>query len=225
MFAVALCPEGPELSTMAEPAPIDDRVPDVEPIRMRDPLAEVLGLGAESDLFSFEYVDLVQAAGHSCPTAAGAFRIAALGLDALYPDSLPARGRVRVRVGGPADETAYGVTGRLLSFVTGAAGEDGFGGLPGGVCARRGLLSYEPIEGPGVVVRLSRVDEDADVEVSYDVDSVPPLGEAKRHLPSVVDGSASPAERVAFLDAWHGRVEAVLGRDEYFEVERVDGRD
>lgn len=105
---------------------------DVEPIRIRDPVAEALGVLAPGDPFVLTYRDVVQAAGHSCPTAAGAYRIAQVGLDALYAGDLPVRSQVEVLVGGPEDDTQHGVTGRLLSYATGAAGDDGFGGLAGG---------------------------------------------------------------------------------------------
>lgn len=195
------------------------RYPGIDPIRIRDPVAEVLGVRERGQPFAVGYPDLVRAAGHSCPTAAGAYRIADLGLAALYSDELPVRGEVAVRVGGPRDETAFGVTGRLLSLVTGAAGDDGFGGLPGGFGRRRGLLTYEPVEGSGVRVRLSRAATDEAVEVVYDVDAVPGLGDAKRHLPAVVDGNATVEATRAFREAWHGRVDAVLSSEAYFSVE------
>jgi len=207
---------------MAEATHPAARYPDVDPISVRDPVAEVLGVLDPGEPFEIGYPDVVRAAGHSCPTAAGAYRIAELGLAALYPDDLPVRGEVAVRVGGPRDETAYGVTGRLLSFVTGAAGEDGFGGLPGGFGRRRGLLEYGPIDGPGVRVRLSRSEAGDAVLVTYDVDAVPGLGDAKRHLPAVVEGTATPDEVEAFREAWHRRVDAVLTSDEFFSVEASD---
>jgi len=207
---------------MAEPTRPDARYPDADPIRIRDPVAEVLGVRESGEPFEIGYPDVVRAAGHSCPTAAGAYRIAELGLAALYPDDLPVRGEVAVRVGGPRDETAYGVTGRLLSFVTGAAGEDGFGGLPGGFGKRRGLLEYGPIDGTGVRVRLSRPEVRDAVVVTYDVGALPGLGDAKRHLPAVVEGTATPDEALAFREAWHRRVDAVLSSDEFFTVEASD---
>lgn len=199
------------------------RYRDVDPIRLRDPLAERLGILGNGERFGFAYADLVRAAGHSCPTAAGAFRIARIGLDALYPDDNPVRGDVAVVVGGPRTETAFGVTGRLLSLVTGAAGEDGFGGLPGGFGARRGLLRYESLAGSGVRVRLGRDDAETGVEVTYDVEAVPGLGQAKRHLPAVVDGSADDGAVTAFRDAWHRRVDDVLESDDYFSVDATAG--
>ena len=41
-------------------------------IRLRDPLAELLG-SATDGVMDYHYVDAVRLAGHSCPTVAGVF--------------------------------------------------------------------------------------------------------------------------------------------------------
>ena len=58
---------------------------NVEPIHIRDPVAEALTVLDPGEPFVIDYADVVKAAGHSCPTASGAYRIVDLGLDALYP--------------------------------------------------------------------------------------------------------------------------------------------
>ncbi|MDG5778312.1 hypothetical protein VB773_11825 [Haloarculaceae archaeon H-GB2-1] len=68
----------------------------VEPIRIRDPVAETLTVLEPGQPFVVSYENVVKAAGHSCPTAAGAFRITQVGLDALYPDTDPVRSEVAV---------------------------------------------------------------------------------------------------------------------------------
>lgn len=202
---------------------------DVEPLRVRDPVAETLGVLAPGDPFVVGYRDVVAAAGHSCPTAAGAFRIAAAGLDALYPDALPVRGEVRVHVGGPRDETRPGVTGRLLSSVTGAAEEDGFAGLAGGFGDRRDLLSFGAVDrddsrgaddgADDLTVAFRREDDGRSVDVTYRVGDLPRLGPAREHLPAVVDGTAGDEERRTFRTAWHDRVRTVLHSEDLFVVE------
>ena len=57
-----------------------------ESINLKDPLAEVLG-AFEDGSFSLTYADIVKAAGHSCPTVAGAFLMAREGLKRLYPNT------------------------------------------------------------------------------------------------------------------------------------------
>lgn len=202
---------------------------DVEPIRIRDPLAEALAAVETEEPMLITYRDVVKAAGHTCPTSAGAFRIAQLGLDALYPDELPKRSDIEVAVGGRPDDQAHGVTGRLLSYITGAAGESGFGGLPGGFGDRRNTLTYEEDDDVDVTVGLKRTDADDVVTVTYHASEL--LEAAKQHL---ADGDpvstylrnrddATPEEREAFAEAWHDRVRTVFTEDDVlFTVEEDD---
>jgi len=196
---------------------------DVEPIRIRDPVAEALAVLPPGEPFVIDYLDVVKAAGHSCPTAAGAFRLTQVGLDALYPEALPVRGDVAVVAGGPASDPTYGVMARLVSYVTGAAAEDGFGGLAGGHGDRQDLLHYGAIEAEGPTFAFERTDTGAAVEVTYHVADVPGAGPATNVLPKLIDGTASDEERSAFAEAWHGRVETVLTDDALFSVASIDG--
>jgi formylmethanofuran dehydrogenase subunit E len=193
----------------------------VDPIRVRDPVAEALAVLDPGDPFVLDYPDVVTAAGHSCPTAAGAYRITQLGLDALYPDTYPVRGEIAVRAGGPKTDATYGVMSRLVSYVTGAAEEDGFGGLAGGYGGRADLLSFDEFGGVDPVFEFTRTDTDETVRVTYHVGDVPSAGSATQYLPKLVDGTTTEEEREAFAAAWHGRVEAVLTDDDLFTVERV----
>jgi formylmethanofuran dehydrogenase subunit E len=199
---------------------------DVEPVRIRDPVAEALAVVAPGDPLVVHYRDVVKAAGHSCPTAAGAFRIAQLGLDALYPDEDPVRGEIEVTAGGPKDDPTYGVTARLVSYVTGAAEEDGFGGLAGGHGGRRDRLHFaglDDVDAGEPTFEFVRTDTGDAVRVTYHVADVPDAGPATRYLPRLVDGTATDEERAAFAEAWHGRVERVLAEDDLFTVEVVEG--
>ncbi|WP_458209205.1 FmdE family protein [Haladaptatus sp. NG-SE-30] len=193
----------------------------VEPIRIRDPVAEALTVLEPGDPFVVSYEDVVKAAGHSCPTAAGAYRIAQLGLDALYPDDLPVRGDVEVTAGGPVDDPSYGVMSRLISYVTGAAREDGFGGLAGGYGGRKNFLSFGDLDGDGVTFAFRRTDTGDSVEVTYHTSEIPDAGSAVQSLPKLIDGTATDEERAAFAEAWNGRVGAVLTDDSMFSFERT----
>lgn len=195
----------------------------LEPIQVRDPVAEVLGVRESGQPFSITYADVVTAAGHSCPTAAGAFRIAQLGLAALYPESLPTRGEIDVHLHGPRDEMPFGVLGSLLSYVTGAAGPEGFPGLADGFGGRDGRLTDdERSETAGVVVTFTRADTDDAVAVTYRMEAVPELGDAAIVLPKIIQGTASADEQQVFLDAWHGRVRTVLDSDDLFSLTELD---
>ena len=200
---------------------------DVEPIRVRDPAAEALAVLEPGEPFVVGYADVVKAAGHSCPTAAGAYRLAQVALDALYPDGLPVRSEIEVLAAGSRDDPSYGVTGRIISYVTGAAGPDGFAGLAGGHGGRRGLLTFDAFEtdAVGPTFRFRRTDTGATVEVTYHVGDVPAAGPGIEHLDALVAGTASARERGAFRAAWHDRVRTVLADDDLFSVSTVDGED
>lgn len=196
-----------------------------DPIRIRDPVAEALGVLAPGDPFVVTYGDTVKEAGHSCPTAAGAYRITQLGLDALYPDELPVRSGIEVQAAGPRDDATYGVMTRIISYITGAAAEDGFGGLAGGYGGRRGLLHYDAFE-PDThepTFRFGRTDTDETVTVTYHVGEVPDGGPAIGNLGAILDGSASDDQRAAFAAAWHRRVGVVLTDASFFSVDHVSG--
>ncbi|MFW5918899.1 MAG: FmdE family protein [Halanaeroarchaeum sp.] len=193
---------------------------DVDPIAIRDPVAETLGVLEPGDPFVVTYPDTVKSAGHSCPAAAGGFRITKLALDALYPDSHPVRSDVEVLVGGSKDEHPYGVLSRVISYITGAAEEDGFGGLAGGHGDRRDLLHFGDLDSEDPAFVFERTDTGEAVQVTYHLNEVPPLGEAGSLLPKLVDDTASAEERETFHDAWHQRVRTVLADDGLFTVER-----
>jgi len=195
---------------------------DVEPIRIRDPVAEALAVLDPDDPFVVSYRDVVKTAGHSCPTAAGAFGLTQTALDALYPDTLPVRSNIEVRAGGPKDDAAYGVTANLVTAITGAAESGGFAGLAGGFGGRDDMLSFGTFGDEGVQFAFRRTDADDTVIVTYHVADVPPLGPEGQYLPKLVDGSATSQERDAFANAWHGRVQAVLDDEDLFTIERVD---
>lgn len=194
---------------------------DIDPIRLRDPVAEALCVLEPGDPFVITYHDLVKAAGHSCPTASGAYRLAQVGLAALYPDSIPVRSEIAVTVAGPREDPQYGVISRLLSYITGAAAEDGFAGLAGGYGGRNGLLHFDEWDAEGVSARFERTDTGEAVEVTYHVGDVPSAGPAAGILPAILDGSASPEERETFAEIWHGRVRRVLTDDDLFTVTPV----
>lgn len=47
------------------------RLASAEPIRVRDPLAEVLGMVPEGEPLVVRFADVAKAAGHACPAVAG----------------------------------------------------------------------------------------------------------------------------------------------------------
>ena len=148
---------------------------EVEPIVLREPLAETLGAfsAARPDstgsggspavtpdgaagAFSYTFADLVKLAGHACPTMAGSWLACQAGLRALYPGETPVRGQIAVTVFGDPDEGTYGVIGHAFTLLTGAAPATGFKGL-GPLFKRKDLLKKHGIpEGhkPAIVLIL-----------------------------------------------------------------------
>jgi hypothetical protein len=196
---------------------------DADPIEIRDPVAEALGVLEPGEPFVITYTDAIKEAGHSCPTASGAYRMVQVGLDALYPDDHPVRSEIEVRAAGPRDDAAYGVMSRIISYITGATEGDGFGGLAGGYGGRRDLLCFDAFnpDTSAPTFRFRRTDTDETVEVTYHVGDVPDGGPAVGHLQGILDGSTSDEQRAAFAEAWHRRVQAVLSDDSLFTVETV----
>ena len=178
----------------------------VPSITLRDRLADTLG-AATDGVIEYHYFDAVKLAGHSCPTVAGAWLMASRALAALYPDSLPLRGDIRVELRGAQDAGTTGVVGAVLGLITGAASDGGFKGL-GGQHVRRDLLKF------GVDIaaeaRFSRLDSGASVLVDYHPEAVPPSPGLPPLMARVVGGVADAAERTTFGQLWQERVRRIL---------------
>jgi hypothetical protein len=180
-------------------------------LTLYDDLAEALGAAA-GGVIEYRYEDMVRLAGHSCPTVAGAWLMARHGLAALYPETTPQRGHIRVDLRGAQDAGTTGVVGSLLGLVTGAAGEGGFKGL-GPRFVRRNLLKYGVellAEARSAEVRFTRIDSAASVLLSYHPESVPPALKMQTLMPRVVSGQASAEERAEFAQLWQDRVRRLL---------------
>jgi len=175
-------------------------------LTLLDPLADVLG-AAQNGVIEYRYADAVKLAGHSCPTVAGAWLLASRALVALYLDSVPERGNIRVELRAPQDAGTSGVVGAVLGLITGAAGEGGFKGL-GGKYVRRDMLRF------GVDinadVRVTRLDTGAAVLLDYHPEIVPPAPEMPPLMARVVGGVADEQERAQFARLWQDRVSRIL---------------
>ncbi len=178
----------------------------VEPIRLYDPLSEFLG-ASEKGLIEISYLECVKLAGHSCPTVAGAYLMAAIGLGALYGDTTPVRGGIEVSLREPLDEGVTGVTGNVLGFITGAGNEGGFKGI-GGNFSRKSLLHYGADIGGEVMLR--RTDTGRAVILGYDPSSVPPDPRMRTLMAQALGGSTSDGEKQLFGELWQARVEKIL---------------
>lgn len=185
-----------------------------DPIHIRDPLAEILGMVPSEDPLVVTFADVAKAAGHACPAVAGAYRSTQLALDDLYPDSVPVRSDIEVVVGGNPDDPGLGPMANVIRHITGAADETGFTGF-GGVGGRDELLSFGAVDGPGRAFRFERADSGQSVVVSFDptssgVDPDDGGGPPMQTLSKIVAGEVSDDEIAAFRDQWHGRVQRIL---------------
>lgn len=193
------------------------RLADADPIEIRDPLAELLGMIPEGAPLSITFAEVTKAAGHACPAVSGAYRATQLALSELYPDSYPVRGEIAVIVGAPRDEPGYGPMANVVRHITGAADETGFVGF-NGYGGRSELLAFEDRPGDGRTFEFTRLDVETTVRTTFDP-SVEGIGPPDRQdpttnlIPKLVSGDASDAEQNAFYDAWHDRVQAILQAD------------
>jgi len=183
--------------------PFFDNVPT---IRLQDPLSDFLGAFKDGKM-EISYLECVKLAGHSCPTVAGAYLMALKGLERLYPETLPQRGMVHVSM---RDGEAEGVTGvicNVISFIAGANGINGFKGIQGNF-SRDNLVSYNvPMDGE---VKLTRLDNDTSVVLSYDPSMIPADPMMKALMGKTLQGAASKEEKEKFGELWQARVEKIL---------------
>ena len=180
-------------------------------ITVRDPLARFLG-AAEDGVIEYTYADVVKLAGHSCPTVASAYLMTRRALRALYPDSLPERGGIRVELRGDRLEGVTGVVANVASFLTGATHDTGFKGI-GGRFDRRNLLFFG-VDIPGQI-RFTRVDTGATATASARLDGVPADPRIVALMPRCVAGTATADEAALFQSLWQDRVRTLV-------VERAD---
>lgn len=183
-----------------------DKAPE---IRLKDPLAYVLGAMDEDGVMVYKYADVVKMAGHSCVSVAGAYMVTVKALKALYGDDLPVRGEIRVLIKGGPTDLAYGPMAQVISLITGAAGETGFTGL-GRKFGRQNKLIFDRNDLQYNTFIFQREDTGKAVKVTYSIQGLPqnPL---MGHLMSlVVSGQASKDERDQFVSMWQGNVRRVL---------------
>ncbi len=137
---------------------------NVEKIVLEDELAKFLGVN-EDGIIEFGYADIVKSAGHSCGTVAGAYLVALKGLKALYGEEVPKRGEIKIEIKKIPEDDNAGVVGCVLSNITGATTNYGFGGIPTGKFNRRNLLFYNA--DIDTDVRFTRLDTNKQVGINY----------------------------------------------------------
>ncbi|HHH39163.1 MAG TPA: hypothetical protein ENK50_06275 [Sedimenticola sp.] len=183
---------------------MNEPFPEQPAITLYDPLAEVLGVG--DGRFRYRFDDVVKLSGHACPTVAGAFLMAIQGLQALYGETMPVRGAVRVFVPGPVDSGVNGPVSQVFTLITGAASANGFHGL-GGRFVRSGLLVFG---GAGNAFRFQRVDNGEQIALTYDPEPIPADPALMPLMQQLLQGNADDRQRRQFAALWRQRVVDLL---------------
>jgi len=184
-----------------------------EPIAVRDPFLEFLGLVPPGEPISITFAELVKAAGHACPTVAGAYLILRHALAALYGKEPAVRGAIRVTAyGGPAD-FGYGPIAQLVNFVIGAAPDTGFGGLARGRFRRRDLFLFKRDDIRRNEFDFERLDNGRRVRVIYDPSVLPAPSQLAAAIGPALAAGASGADVARFRQLWLQRVEDLLAAD------------
>ncbi len=183
--------------------PFFDRV---ESIRLYDPLAEFLGSFEQGEI-EIHYVDIAKLAGHSCPTVAGAYLITQEALKALYPDSLPVRGEIKVSFKEQPHEGVAGVIAHIVSNITGATEKSGFKGL-NGKFSRVDLMAFG--QDLNASAQFERTDTHRRVQITYNPQGVPADPNMQPLMQKSLQAIATEQEQKRFGQLWQKRVEEIL---------------
>ena len=176
---------------------------EVEPIKLRDPLADLLGT-FEDGRYEITYKEVVKAAGHSCPTVAGAYLITEAAIKALFEDGIGVRGEIKVEFKEKLTDGVAGVIGNVISHITGATDKSGFKGL-GGKFARHSLMFYEAEITSSA--RFTNLLTNKSVDVIYDHSSLSSYNiQIKQLMEKLMQKVATPEERKLFGELWQKRV-------------------
>jgi hypothetical protein len=175
-------------------------------IEMIDPLANVLGTFEEGKV-TFTYLDVVKAAGHSCPAVGGAYIMTYHALKALYKDELPVRGMIDVSFKESLDDGVAGVIGNVVTHITGASDKSGFKGL-NNKFARHSLMHFDCDITSSA--RFKRVDSGEMVDLFYDPSKVLPDPKMQPLMQLIMQNKASKEEIKEFGNLWQERVRKII---------------
>ncbi len=179
----------------------------IKPIKLQDPLADVLG-AFDGGLYDITYTEVVKGAGHSCPTVAGAYLMTRYALKILYPTAPAIRGDVEVSFEEELEDGVAGVIGNVISYITGATDKSGFKGL-GGKFARHSLMRYGA-QIDGANARFRALSSGKTVDVFYNPSSIPASPQMQPLLQRIMQGVANEEEKKLFGQLWQERVENIF---------------
>jgi len=178
----------------------------VETITLFDPLAEFLGSFVDGRV-EFSYLDIVKAAGHSCPTVAGAYLMCLHGLKVLYPEQIPVRGQIRIEFKEDLLDGVVGVIANVFSHITGATNKSGFKGI-NGQFIRHSLMAFNSHITSSV--RLTRIDNQDSIELIYSPSLIPASQEQQDLFKLILLNKADAEQKQEFGRLWQERVVKIL---------------
>ena len=192
----------------------------VQPIRLKEPLAETLGAFEQGgEILEYSLTDVVKMAGHACPTVTGSFLACQLALEKLYGSEVPVRGEIEVTAFGEPDDGVYGVMAQVFSFITGAAGPTGFKGL-GHRFKRKDLLKFsdQKPDPEAMCFQFKRLDTGESVLAKFSSQRIPFSAEKALQMGKlfqpVLWEAATAAQRRQFQDLWMEKIQGMLAKDE-----------
>ncbi len=178
----------------------------IETITLQDPLANFLGT-FEDGIVEFNYLDIVKNAGHSCPTVAGAYLLALVGLKELYKDTTAIRGEIFVSFKEDLKDGVAGVIANVLTHITGATQTSGFKGLNGNF-VRHDLMQFHADINSSI--KLQRLDTGTSVELLYNPSKVAQDPKTSELMQKIMQNKATLEEKKLFAQLWQKRVENIF---------------
>lgn len=189
----------------------------IVPIKMKEPFAIALGAMDKGETFVYTYEDAVKMAGHSCLAVSGAYRLTQIALNHLYGDEIPLRGGITVTFKGSVEDRVNGPISQVVTFITGAAAENGFHGFGGGKYKRRDLLKFDvngkPPKGAICSAIFKRNDNGKAVEVTYSKHMLPNNPRIGDLMPLAISGKGTDEQIKEFGNIWHEMIRMVLMDD------------
>lgn len=179
---------------------------EVKKISLYDPLSEFLG-SFDEGYITFDYLHVVQSAGHSCPTVAGAYLMTYKALEALYGNEIPVRGNIKVEFKESEVDGVAGVIGNVISIITGATKVTGFKGIAGKF-VRHSLMEFDSQISSSA--RFTRLDNMKSVDVFYNASAVSGNSKMQVLMQKLIQGVASEDEKKEFGNLWQARVKMIL---------------
>lgn len=182
-------------------------------LKFIDPLGAFLTGNLSPEPVEYTFKDVVKQSGHACPTIAGAYGLVLTAMKQLYPNETPVRGQISVRCPDTAESGSMGPLSQAISFLTGAAAENGFKGLAGRF-VRRGLLSFSGENNPDPAFHFTRLDTNQRVSLVYRPELIPGDPSMGQLLQKILSDQASPEEEQRFGALWQERVRFALEKEE-----------